>query len=804
MLLRPRGGASSSSAAPVGRTTQPKATRKDRACHSSIGSESPVKATDEDRPPTLPRKLLKIVGLRRCAVGCMIGPPWLVQGIHIVTRTLWKSHEDIYKRFARHVGVKNPKTGEYEINLDDVGNYEWAHFALHHLFDGRSVQGRAYGGGAWAFFPDLEDFLARLDAAGDNANYKTLYPKGLHAFGVYGFPCDEVHVYGRYSSDERTYAHSYNRDGKKWTKASILEYYMERQHDHGPVETRILQVGDQGFIIISHMNPVFVVFDYALKMKYRILDNPELAEGIPLKDVNFFTKRLWPRVRGWFEDTEGPETDDAPEHPVNRANGRRRGVQSEGAAQVAPVVQPVPRQSRSAPEPAPVVCKSSSSPLTESAAVAEVRQYMLFGGPPTYQSKVRPRYASSDAGASATDQSQSDDTDSVDGTSSNSTFTGVSGSVAIAPVDYDSDVDSEFGADECDPEYDDCGYIDDGEPNADDQHGVQSDGHDNDDDPYFGNAQKHDHAVFDDNEEMLYHRWRSQRVMSESPCPAGPMHADDPAPGDDSDGESTATIRDERDTNTFADANATDQEPPSSDDPPPIPPLRSTIQATSTRLPALSISGLKKPTASKKSKKTVRFARKDEDNPGELDERSDGIKKQSASSSSSASDPSCSSATTTAESPPIESHPATNSEPPPDDSPPESRRRSTRIKQPLKPPGTVHAPPPNASSHANRLRRTGKANKAATASASVSATASSSSGQVPDKPRPPAKTRGRKRTRDDRDADDDQNGIGDQVEDDVDADKSDDVESVHSEYLPPAKRVKRTKAAAKGKGKPHK
>ncbi|KAL1686831.1 hypothetical protein GGG16DRAFT_105466 [Schizophyllum commune] len=802
MQLRTRSGASSVSTAPVGKTPQPKATRNSRAYHGSVGKESPVKATEEERPTDLPRKLLKMVGLRRCAVGCMIGDPWLVQGIHIVTRTLWRSHKDIYERFARHVGVKNPKTGKYEINLDDVGNYEWAHFDLHHLFDGRSVQGRAYGGGAWAFFPDLEDFLARLDAAGDNANYKTLYPRGLHAFGVYGFPCDQVHVYGRYSDDVRTYAHSLNKDGKEWTKASILEYYMKSQRDHGTVETRILQVGDQGFIIISHMNPVFVVFDYALKMKYRIHDNPGLAKDIPEKDVDFFNTRLWPRIRGWFEDTE-PHTGSGKQAvAVTRSNSRRAGIKSEGAARVVPVIQPA-HPTHSAPGDVPVKGKSSSRFCTESAAVAEVHQYMLFGGPPTDQSEVRIRYASSDAGASVTDQSQSDDAESLDGTSTNSTVSGVSGSVD----DYDSDVDSEYGADECDPDYDDCDYVDDGEPDAEDDHEVQTEWHGSDFIFDSDDVQKHDHAAPDNNEDDSYTRRKPQRALTESPCPAGPMHAVDPTSGDDSDGESTATIRDERDTDTSADASAFDQEPPPSDDPPPIPPLRSIIQATSTRLPALSISGLKKPTASKKSKKTVHFARKDEDDRGELDERSDGNKKQSASSSASASSsrshPSSSSATTTAESPPIESHPATTSEPPPDDSPPEPRR-STRIKQPPKPPGTVHAPPPNASSHANRPKRTGKANKAATASASVSATASSSSGQVPDKPRPPAKPRGRKRTRDDRDADDDQNGIGDQVEDDEDADESDDVESIHSEYLPRAKRVKRAKAAAKGKGKPDK
>ncbi|KAI5900742.1 uncharacterized protein SCHCODRAFT_02695906 [Schizophyllum commune H4-8] len=792
MTRRRRNGVSSKPSATAGKCSQPKATQARRNYHGSVEG-SPVKDTAKERPPELPRKLLKLVGLRRCVVGCMIGPPWLVQGIHIVSRTLKNSHADIYHRFRNCVGILDEKTGEKVIDLDGTGNYEWVHFDMHHLFDGRSVQGSAYGGGEWAFCPkNLRAFVAHMKA-NPGADYKTLCPSGLYEFIIYGFPSGQQHLFGRYSDDQRTYAHL-NKDGKAWTKDEILQWYMDSQHRHGPVEARILQVGDQGFVIISHMNPVFVVFDYALKMKYRVIDRsnePDLIKGIPQEDIDFFKDELWPVVQCWFE-APSPNLTLALKKQVARPTGLGGAVRSEGAVKVAPVTPPV-RTFRSAPEKVPVT-RDSPPPaflVPESAKVAEVKQHVLFGGPSTDRSEVRYRYASSDAGASDATQSQYDDTESLDDGSSSSTSTAIPGSglVSAFPDDYDYDVDPEYGADECDPKYDDCDYVDDGQPNAEPDDDVQ----------------EHGLAPPDDDEDDLDY----QRTKSESPCPARPMYADDPSTDDDSDGESTATVRDERDTDTFADASATDQEPPPSGEPPAIPSALSAAPSTSTAHPVPSTSVLKKPAASKKSKKIVHFSGEDEENPGELEEHSDGIKNQSlpssTSASSSTSDPTSSSAMTTTGTPPIGPHPATTSEPPPDDSPPKPRR-STRAKQPPKPPGTVHAPPPNAPSLADRPKRTGKANKAASARASASASASSSSGQGPGQPRPPAKPRGQKRTRDDRDADDDQDDrdIDDQFEDDEDADESDDVESVHSEYLPRAKRAKKTKAPTQGKGKPHK
>ncbi|KAI5830663.1 hypothetical protein K523DRAFT_380936 [Schizophyllum commune Tattone D] len=805
-------GAASSKPAPAGGVPQPKATRNRRTYHKEV-EDTPMRATDKERPADLPRQLLKMVGLRRCAVGCMIGPPWLVQGIHIVTRTLKDSHPHIYRRFADCIGILDPKTGQKEIYLDGTGNYEWAHHSLHQLFDGRSVQGKAYGGGGWAFRPkNIRGVVAHLKA-NRGANYKQLYPRGAYEVTVYGFPCEHQHVYGRYSDDARTYIHLQDPGSKQWSKDDILEWYMQSQERHGPVEMRILQVGDQGFVIISHMNPVFITFDYALKMKYRLIDNPELGVDIPKEDRDFFREELWPVVQPWFEDPSALFEDSSESEPGfvvrershTTTSSRIAGVQSEGATRVDPVTPPM-RAFHSAPGDVPVE-RDSSPPAEiehEAIAVAEVQQHTLFGGPPAYESEKRYRYASSDAGVSVA----SDLSESSDGMSSNSTATGFSGSGPVATFsdDYDFDVDSEYGADECDPDYDDCDHADDGEPEAEDDHVATTILHSSGFDLRSDDVEEHGHAAFYDSLDDLYARRKPQRAMSESPCPAGPMHADDPTSGDDSDGESIATIRDERDADTFALVNASDQEPPPSDEPPAIPPVRTTAQVMSTALPALSTSQLKKPAASKKSKKIVHFSREDEDDPGQLEEHSDDIKNQSApfstSASSSKSGPSFSS-TTTIESPSIELHPTTTSEPPPGDSPPE-QRRSARVKQPPKPPGVVHAPPPNASSRANRPKRTGKATKAATTRTAAAASASSSNDRGPDQPRPPTKPRGRKRTRDDRNADDDQDGIGDQVEDDEDADESDDVESVHSEYLPPAKRVKRTKAAAKCKGKPDK
>ena len=144
-----------------------------------------------------------------------------------------------------------------------------------------------------------------------------LCPDGKYELIMYGFPNKHKHLFPRYSTYQRSYRRT-TPDGRKLTYEEIYQEYIEHQLDELEVERLILQTGDQGFVLVSHLNLVFVVFDYAMKMKYR-LDDPtgERAVGIPREDIEYFVNVLWPAIRHWFEDskekTDAQESSDAEE-----------------------------------------------------------------------------------------------------------------------------------------------------------------------------------------------------------------------------------------------------------------------------------------------------------------------------------------------------------------------------------------------------------------------------------------------------------------------------------------------------------
>ncbi|KAL1744948.1 hypothetical protein HDZ31DRAFT_63591 [Schizophyllum fasciatum] len=303
--------------------------------------DSPSHGTRDRRPSQHIRDNLRnLVGLKICIISNKMTAPWEVHSMHVACRSLKETWPTAFKCLRNSVGEIGPN-GKKDINLDHVGNVEFAHTWVHDIFDGPPFHSKegGYGKGDWAFAPaDFEKNLQHIEA-NRGMDYKQLFPMsdGPHEYIMYGFPNEHQHVFGRYADSERTYAHSlnsghdYDKDGSVTTDGDGTNDGSANEHDdetieesptwaaihaaykreqYAVVEKRTLIVGDQGFKIISHLNPVFVIFDYAAKMHYRLTSG--YAESIPSEDAKYFWKRVWPVVQCWFEPEDADKGDDLP------------------------------------------------------------------------------------------------------------------------------------------------------------------------------------------------------------------------------------------------------------------------------------------------------------------------------------------------------------------------------------------------------------------------------------------------------------------------------------------------------------
>ncbi|KAL1744960.1 hypothetical protein HDZ31DRAFT_63601 [Schizophyllum fasciatum] len=343
------------SAVPAGGPSDPRGHGRRRGRFGQVKG-TPVQDTEDDRPSDLVTRLKSLVGVKICAITNMMTAPWGVHGIHLVTRRLLKLHPVINKCFVQNVGIVGDD-GKLHINLDSTGNVELVHFGLHLWFDGQSVVGEAYGQGNWAFAPKhFREALAHIKA-NRGANYKELFPEGTHEYIMYGFPNDHKHVFGRYSDHKRTYSHSRNyTGGPKPSEAEVFAEFADAQYDDPTFHTII--TGDQGFVIVSHLNPVFVIFDYTFKMKYHY-DDPARRAHLPAEDVEFYEKELWPVVQQWFEKPKTTRKKPMKEAARKRSLAQDKATMSAPDAPVAPATPVQPRLAASAP------ANLATSPLTE-------------------------------------------------------------------------------------------------------------------------------------------------------------------------------------------------------------------------------------------------------------------------------------------------------------------------------------------------------------------------------------------------------------------------------------------------------
>ncbi|KAL1678816.1 hypothetical protein EV122DRAFT_277825 [Schizophyllum commune] len=402
--------------------------------------DSPAHATAKNRIKNIRQRLDDLIGLKVGAISNAVTAPWALHAIHIVTRTLKKENELVHECFRKAVGVKD-EDGVPQINLDGLGNVEYELVGVHVAVDGPPWASKkaGYGKGDIAFLPKECKKELKYIEKNRGKDYKKLYPMkdGPREFVLYGFPNKHQHVVPRYSNMQRTYRHSLNRDDYKipddlsmpeegtgldddacnndddedddvppenTLRGKMYREYMQAQQEFGKVQHHVVESGiNEWATFISHLNPVFVIFDYAYKMWYRI-DRGQTA-GISAEDLAFFHNEVWPVVAPWFTDSS---TDAASRITMPKKATKPNIVAAKSAPEVASKPA-VPARARLA-KTAPVYNCDTSSPLTDFESSPSGPDTSTAVGPQVTKRILRPlkkpdfqntAHSSSDAGPSS-------------------------------------------------------------------------------------------------------------------------------------------------------------------------------------------------------------------------------------------------------------------------------------------------------------------------------------------------------------------------------------------------------------------
>ncbi|KAL1740683.1 hypothetical protein HDZ31DRAFT_76716, partial [Schizophyllum fasciatum] len=306
---------------------------------------TPEEQTRKSRLTNLRQKIMAIIGYATCLVTGIMHIQYILEAFHVVPRSLHATDWIVYCCFREAIGIIIE--GRRVLNLDYSGNVDMIHEGLHKIYDGPSVLKNQLGQGEFSLVPHNLDWHVKHITAEENRgkDYRELYPELKHTYDVYGFT-NNKHCYGQYSNPPRTYDHlneesrllldrvfdALRRNAKVSEEDALRGYNVlmgscaPQASDEDPT-LHVLRPGYQGHELPSHLNPVFAIFDYVLKMKYRILDHPDqpkLKEAIPAEDITYFRRTLWPALRHWFE----------PENDKMRENFEREKREAEDKANV--------------------------------------------------------------------------------------------------------------------------------------------------------------------------------------------------------------------------------------------------------------------------------------------------------------------------------------------------------------------------------------------------------------------------------------------------------------------------------------
>ncbi|KAL1660988.1 hypothetical protein GGF50DRAFT_118386 [Schizophyllum commune] len=377
--------------------------------------ESPAHATTKNRIKNIRQRLENLIGLKVGAISNMVTAPWAMHAIHIVTRTLKKENELVHECFRKAVGVKD-KDGVPQINLDGLGNVEYELVGVHVAVDGPpwASQKAGYGKGDIAMLPkEIRKELKYIEK-NRGKDYKKLYPMkdGPREFVFlnrddYKIPDDLSMPEEGTGVDDDACNNDDDDDDvppENTLRGKMYREYMQAQEEFGKVQHHVVESGiNEWATFISHLNPVFVIFDYAYKMWYRI--ERDQTAGISAEDLAFFHNEVWPVVSPWFTDSS---TDAASRITMPKKATKPNIVAAKSAPEVASKPA-VPARARLA-KTAPVYNCDTSSPLTDFESSPSGPDTSTAVGPHVTKRILRPlkkpdfkntAHSSSDAGPSS-------------------------------------------------------------------------------------------------------------------------------------------------------------------------------------------------------------------------------------------------------------------------------------------------------------------------------------------------------------------------------------------------------------------
>ncbi|KAI5826633.1 hypothetical protein K523DRAFT_394015 [Schizophyllum commune Tattone D] len=309
--------------------------------------------TPAERPRYLRKKIVSLIGYAVCLFTGMMPAFYRLECMHIVPRSLQRTHWVMYFCFREAIGIMI--NGERSLNLDTSGNCDLGQRDFHGMLDGPSVLKEEYGQGEIALRPKDLDWHVQYMLKNWGVSVDKLYPDDKYEWDIYGFPRPDKdpYYYGRSSNPDRTYEHLKTEKGAALKRKidAMLDVPGEDDHGDALIEDDLehaetpsfpkgkiigheLKPGCQGYTRWSHLKPPFGLFDYIWKIKWRV-DHPELglAASIPVEDLDYFYETLWPEFKRWYEPT--PEVQAAMDAyvPLARRKLRNHGMKSEPIAQ---------------------------------------------------------------------------------------------------------------------------------------------------------------------------------------------------------------------------------------------------------------------------------------------------------------------------------------------------------------------------------------------------------------------------------------------------------------------------------------
>ncbi|TRM61321.1 hypothetical protein BD626DRAFT_85015 [Schizophyllum amplum] len=256
---------------------------------------NPFKVTPEHQKSRNPQDKLQVVaiiGQEICIVTGRYSDYWNLVKMHVVQRSLETNHKDIARHFKDSVKVKN---------FDTPGNNEIVSQDLHVWFDGPDQILDVLGSGIWSMKPkDIPGTMVIIkEGILTGKSFKQMFPDKKRPFGpfdVYVFPnmyWVEVPIFG---NPLRTYP-----------LYTDVPFNNDLSGHEAPTRHAFV-TGCQGFDRVSHTNPVFLMFDYAAKMRYRLIlqHDEDQSVGIPPEDIKEFNEVIWPVVSHWFGEPDDP------------------------------------------------------------------------------------------------------------------------------------------------------------------------------------------------------------------------------------------------------------------------------------------------------------------------------------------------------------------------------------------------------------------------------------------------------------------------------------------------------------------